>query len=527
MYILDASRRQVCCIVLKMTCKRFLRNFVHLKKFSSNSSLKSRDVRVRFAPSPTGQLHLGSIRTALYNYLFAKSRGGNFILRIEDTDQSRLVCGATEQLEEDLKWIGLTPDEGPSIGGPYGPYVQSKRLSVYKETVEEMLDRKAAYMCFCTESRLELLRKDSLRRGQIPRYDNRCRHIDPDTAKKRALNGDSYCVRFKMDGMDGLKFHDLVYGSIICGVDEADPVILKADGFPTYHLANIVDDHTMCISHVFRGVEWQISTPKHILMYRALDWTPPLFGHLPLILNADGSKLSKRQGDIQINYYREDGIFPGTLLNYVTDAGGGFRDREQNTSLTIDELVSHFDIALVGTNSCRLRPDRLGDFNRMEIKRLLKNEESSKVLINKLQSMIKETFHGGDRELEMEESHICRILHWSSNRIHRLKDLVSPQFAFLWVLPASDRHSSDTDLLDKLSIELANIPDKEFTQEILKNKLRCFSKEIGMPFGKIMKLIREKITGLKDGPGVAEMLDILGKDISVERLQRTSVRQKS
>ncbi|XP_046393100.1 probable glutamate--tRNA ligase, mitochondrial isoform X2 [Ischnura elegans] len=514
--------RQTFSVVFNMTRNGLISNS---KTFSSHPSNNDKDVRVRFAPSPTGQLHLGSIRTALYNYLFAKSRGGKFILRIEDTDQSRLVSGAMKQLEYDLKWIGLTTDEGPSVGGDYGPYIQSERLGLYKEAVEEMLDRKAAYRCFCTDYRLDLLRKDSLRRRQVPRYDNRCRHIDPESAKKRALDGERHCIRFKMDGIEGLKFHDLVYGSISYGSDEGDPVILKADGFPTYHLANIVDDHHMCISHVLRGVEWQISTPKHILMYRALDWTPPLFAHLPLILNSDGSKLSKRQGDIQVNYYREDGIFPGALLNYVTDAGGGFRNRDKTKSLTIDELVSHFDLGLIGTNSCRLRPDRLGDFNRMEIKRLLKNEESSKKLVQMLQSMIKEKFQRSDDELELGELHIRRILLWGVDRIHAIKDLVSPEFAFLWVLPSSNAVSSDEDVFMKITGELTKIPDKEFTKDKLKSRLRCFAEEHGLPFGQTMKLIRKQITGLKEGPGVPEMLDVLGKDSSLARLRR--VLQKS
>lgn len=478
-------------------------------------------IRVRFAPSPTGQLHLGSIRTALYNYLFAKSNGGKFILRVEDTDQNRVIHGAMEQLEEDLKWVGLEPDEGPSKGGPCSPYVQSERLDIYRKAAEELMDRKAAYRCFCTESRLELLRRDALRRRQVPRYDNRCRHIDPEIAKKRASDGENFCIRFKLDGMEGLTFQDLIYGSITSGVEEGDPVILKGDGYPTYHLASVVDDHEMLITHVLRGVEWQVSTPKHLLIYRALDWLPPLFAHLPLILNSDGSKLSKRQGDIQIGYYRKEGILPIALLNYVTDAGGGFMDRDFNSSLSLDELVSHFDIRRVGTNSCRLgNPDRLGEFNRMELKRLLKDQASTLQLVKTIQNMVKDTFKGNDvGKLELDEGHIRRVLEWGINRIHRLEDIVSPSFSFLWVVPPYKQLSQNKDLLDKLSAELFYLPEEQFRKDILKSTLQNFSEKHGISYGQFMKLIRQEISGFKEGPGVAEMLEILGKSTTLTRLK--------
>ncbi|PNF34521.1 hypothetical protein B7P43_G10725 [Cryptotermes secundus] len=232
------------------------------------TALRIREVRVRFAPSPTGHLHLGGLRTAFYNYLFAKSHGGKFILRIEDTDQSRIVPDAVDKFENDLEWVGIVPDESPSVGGPYGPYKQSERLSLYRNQVKSILEKGEGYYCFCTDRRLDLLRREALRARQVPRYDNRCRHLSEEEVKERLDRGDNYCIRFKLMS-DEEAFEDLVYGRISYNValNEGDPVIIKSDGYPTYHFANVVDDHFMKISHVLRGVEWQISTSKHILLY--------------------------------------------------------------------------------------------------------------------------------------------------------------------------------------------------------------------------------------------------------------------
>nr|KAF6354735.1 glutamyl-tRNA synthetase 2, mitochondrial [Myotis myotis] len=256
-------------------------------------------VRVRFAPSPTGFLHLGGLRTALYNYLFAKKHGGSFILRLEDTDQTRLVPGAADNIEHMLEWAGIPPDESPHRGGPRGPYLQSQRLELYAQATEALLKTGAAYPCFCSSQRLELLKKEALRSRQIPRYDNRCRNLSQRQVAEKLAKDPKPAIRFRLEE-EAPAFQDLVYGwnrHEVASV-EGDPVILKSDGFPTYHLACVVDDHHMGISHVLRGSEWLVSTAKHLLLYQALGWPPPRFAHLPLLLNRDGSKLSKRQGDI-------------------------------------------------------------------------------------------------------------------------------------------------------------------------------------------------------------------------------------
>lgn len=277
----------------------------------SAASSSSELVRVRFAPSPTGHLHLGGFRTALYNYLWAKSHGhdrGRFILRIEDTDQTRLVPGAAEKLERILEWTGLVPDESPLKGGDFGPYVQSQRLHLYSEAVERMLESGHAYRCFCTERRLELMKRESTRLRVNHKYDRRCLTLSESEIQEKLSQGIPHTVRLKIRPFPE-SFSDLIYGDVSFNVFEleGDPIILKSDGFPTYHLANVVDDHWMNITHVLRGVEWQISTPKHILLYEALGWNPPKFAHLPLIVNSDGTKMSKRQNDIQVEHYKDQG----------------------------------------------------------------------------------------------------------------------------------------------------------------------------------------------------------------------------
>lgn len=279
-------------------------------------------VRVRYAPSPTGFLHLGGLRTALYNHLFAAQRGGAFVLRIEDTDRTREVPGAAESLLTALEWCGVTPDEGPGrIGGPHGPYVQSERLDIYKDHVDTLLDSGWAYRCFCTADRLEALRRDQRARGLPSLYDRACLGLDKDEVERRVAAGEPHVVRLKVPPGASV-VQDAVWGetrfphSVI-----DDQVLLKSDGYPTYHLASVVDDHLMRISHVIRGEEWLSSTPKHQLLYEAFGWDAPQFVHLPLLLNADRSKLSKRQGDVAVEDYARKGYLPEALVNFVALLG--------------------------------------------------------------------------------------------------------------------------------------------------------------------------------------------------------------
>ncbi|KAJ2944021.1 hypothetical protein O0L34_g8349 [Tuta absoluta] len=481
-------------------------------------TVKSGNPRVRFAPSPTGYLHLGGLRTALYNYLFAKSRDGTFILRIEDTDQSRKVEGALEALVKDLEWSGIEFQEGPTKGGSYGPYVQSERLEIYQKYIKKLLANGSAYRCFCTERRLNILRRDAVRSQRIPKYDNRCRNLTQEEINEKIKAGIPSCIRFKLTS-DILAFEDLIYGGISydVSINEGDPVLMKSDGFPTYHYANVVDDHLMQVTHVLRGVEWQISTTKHLLIYRAFGWTPPQFGHLPLIVNSDGTKLSKRQHDVRVEDYRNNGIFPLALVNYITLSGGGFDHvpGEGVVLKTMDELADEFKIGDVNCHPTRLNADLLAECNKLEIKRRLSDENLSQELISNVQTLISEKYP--DQNLNVSKEHVRTVLKWALSRTSKLDELVSSKFGFLWILPSNNSTELDKDLLVKL-LEILEPLDK-FDEKTLKNNLRQFSLNNNVKFPILMKMLRSALSGLNEGPGVAEMMHLLGKGQSLERIK--------
>lgn len=464
---------------------------------------------------------MGGLRTALFNYLFAKSQNGTFIIRIEDTDQTRLVAGAAEKLIKDLAWIGLHADESPlTPQAAYGPYVQSQRLATYQEEVKPLLENGSAYHCFCTERRLELLRRDALRARQVPKYDNRCRHLTPGQIAEKIAANDKYCIRFRLDDYEE-SFADLVYGPVSYNVatNEGDPVIIKSDGFPTYHFANVVDDHLMRITHVLRGVEWQVSTTKHLLLYKALGWTPPQYGHLPLILNQDGSKLSKRQGDIQLEHYKARGIFPLPLLNYIIQSGGGFdiEPAHKSTLYSLPELIGKFDVSRINVHSSRLNPILLDDLNQSEIKRRLSDAKEAEQLVERVRELVTDAHPEHIESLDLDTAHIKTILQWSSSRIHSLDDLVDPRFAFLWVLPQIvTSEAIAVEVIDSLARALE--AQENFTKGDLHPFLKGFAETHKLSFGELMKHLRGSLSGLKEGPGVAEMMEILGKRNTIQRI---------
>ena len=283
------------------------------KEFESLS-----EVRVRFAPSPTGTPHIGNIRTALFNWLFARHHGGKFVLRIEDTDRERLVPGSLEAIMEGLRWLGLDWDEGPQVGGPYGPYFQSERLHLYRDYAAQLVERGHAYYCYCSAERLAQMRAEQQRRGEASGYDRRCRFLTPAQRAEFAAAGAAPVVRFAIPLEGETTYHDLMHGDVTIQNQVLDDfVMLKSDGFPTYHLAVVVDDHLMKISHVLRADEWIPSTPRHVLLYRALGWDLPHFAHLPIILGPDRAKLSKRHGATSITSYQEEGYLPEALVNFL------------------------------------------------------------------------------------------------------------------------------------------------------------------------------------------------------------------
>ncbi|TGJ85611.1 hypothetical protein E0Z10_g3134 [Xylaria hypoxylon] len=304
------------------------------------SLLPSTPARTRFAPSPTGYVHIGSLRTALFNYLLARATGGQFLVRVEDTDQKRLVPDAEEKLFEDLKWAGLSWDEGPDIGGPYGPYKQSERLQSYKEHANQLLKDGRAYRCFCTPEELDTMKKLALDESRDPVYNKTCSHISAEDAARRAANGQEHCIRFKCDSVAPL-VQDLVYGTYKSPVPLDDFIIIKRDGFPTYHFANVVDDHLMKITHVIRGAEWLVSTPRHVALYNAFGWESPQFAHVGLLVDQKKQKLSKRFGSFNLSSWKEQGILPIALLNYVLLLGWSpSRDsKEKSEIMDMNDMI--------------------------------------------------------------------------------------------------------------------------------------------------------------------------------------------
>ncbi|KAM8842313.1 nondiscriminating glutamyl-tRNA synthetase EARS2, mitochondrial [Synchiropus picturatus] len=488
------------------------------------SSTVQTEVRVRFAPSPTGFLHLGGLRTALYNYIFAKKFGGSFVLRLEDTDQSRLVPGAADSIEDMLEWAGIPPDESPRRGGPLGPYLQSQRLPLYHEAAARLVESGGAYQCFCSAQRLELLKKEALRSGQTPRYDNRCRHLDPQQVQEKLSQGMPYVIRFKLE--EGVEpFEDIVFGwnrHEVAQV-EGDPVVIKADGFPTYHLANIVDDHHMKISHVLRGSEWLISTSKHILMYRALGWQPPTFGHLPLLTNKDGSKLSKRQGDIFIQSFRGKGILPEALLDITTNCGSGFNSNQMGRRM--EELISEFTPSKITTHSALIDLEKLPEFNKLHLQHRIEDEHKCRALIHDLQVQIRQTYAAEIHDQDvLQEDYIRRILHLRKGHVSSLQDLVSPAYSYLWVRPSFSHQQAA--LLTPEAHHIASLVLQLIGEDVpslqqLTADLKTLAKQTQVTkYKDVMKLLRLTLSGLQQGPSVAEMMVSLGPAEVRRRVQK-------
>ena len=297
--------------------------------------MSENEVRVRYAPSPTGMQHIGGVRTALFNYLYARSKGGKFILRLEDTDRTRYDEKYVKNLYDTCSWLGIEWNEGGEKGGEYGPYVQSERFELYKKYAFELVEKGEAYYCFCDSERLDRIRKIQTENKMAPGYDRNCRHLTPEEVKANLDAGKPYVIRLKVP-MEGVtKFHDHLLGDIEWKNEDIspDPVLLKTDGFPTYHLANIVDDHFMKITHVMRAQEWIPSTPLHVQMYRAFGWEHPEFCHLPMVNGKDGQKLSKRHGATSVNEFRARGYLPQAIINYVAMLGCSYVEGQDNWNI--------------------------------------------------------------------------------------------------------------------------------------------------------------------------------------------------
>ncbi|GMR31992.1 hypothetical protein PMAYCL1PPCAC_02187, partial [Pristionchus mayeri] len=471
------------------------------------------EVRVRFAPSPTGELHLGGLRTALYNYLFARNHGGKFIVRIEDTDRARMVEGSADRIRSILSYYGLRSDEDPWQGGSAGPYTQSERLPIYTEHTERLIDSGHAYRCFCSSKRLDLLRKNAAREGTIPIYDRRCRSISKEESLSKAKNGEEHVIRFVMDHQD-VQFEDTVFGSITQRLEESDPVLLKSDGFPTYHLANIVDDKAMRISDVIRGMEWLSSTGKHVLLYKAFGWSAPRFAHLPLITRDGKKKLSKRDKDAFVDYYdKEMGVLPQAVINFLVRNGSGVRDFDLSKLYTLQELVNQFDVQLIGRRNLQVDADSLTHYGSAAFR-----SASDEVLINLIRQRVESDLPSV--YVDLSDQYLKRVIEFLREKEETfafLSQLTKGQYTFFFTRP-----KSADKVLGKFSSEVA-IEALERVLEVGSwqiESLKESAKRLEMAYPKLLTLLRLSLIDGTSGPPISELHAFFGDGECTDRIRQ-------
>jgi glutamyl-tRNA synthetase len=472
------------------------------------------EVCVRFAPSPTGFVHVGSLRTALYNFLFAKHHNGKYILRVEDTDQARYTEGAVENLLDTLKWSGLTYDEGPDAGGSAGPYYQSQRLDIYKKHIDDLINNGFAYPCFCTEERLEKMREEQIGKKQTPKYDGHCRHLDKGEAQARQKN-ESHVIRLKVPEKGTTTVNDIVRGEVQFQNEMIDDqVLLKSDGYPTYHLANVVDDHMMGITHVIRGEEWLISTPKHILLYKYFDWPIPSFAHLPLLLNPDRSKLSKRQGDVAVEDYRKKGYLPEALVNFVALLGWNRGDDQEIFSL--EDLIRDFSLERVSKSGAVFNTEKLNWMNGMYIRKL----PEDKYLRFALESMKSNNIDSGSREKNEQIALAVK------NSIETFDDIkIRTELFFIdGPLEYSESAGEWIRMDTSKGVFKAMLPEiekqSEITLESFKIVMGNVQKETGLKGKEIWMPVRSALTGMTEGPELPQVIQIFGKEKIISLLKQ-------
>ncbi|HLF15056.1 MAG TPA: glutamate--tRNA ligase [Bacteroidota bacterium] len=470
--------------------------------------------RVRFAPSPTGYLHVGGLRTALYNYLFARKEGGTFVLRIEDTDRSRYVEGAVENLIETLGWSGLDYDEGPGKGGECGPYIQSERLDIYRKYVGELLQKSHAYHCFCTPERLDEMRKQQEKMRIAPKYDRQCLRLTGGEAASRLAGGVPSVVRMKIPESTSIKISDIIRGEVEFQSDRVDDqVLLKSDGYPTYHLANVVDDRLMGITHVIRGEEWLPSTPKHVLLYRYFGWEVPRFAHLPLLLNADRSKLSKRQGDVAVEDYRAAGYLPGALVNFV--ALLGWNPGDEREIFMIGDLVREFSLERVGRSGAIFNVEKLKWINQQHLRRL-----DPAVVVEKVKPALKRA--GLDWP---DDRYLGRVIAAMGDRLTSFEDITSFAHYFFadpdrYDDAARKKHWSDQSAAHLSALIRKLEENADFTETILEETVKTLAAGFGVGAGKLIHPVRLALSGRSIGPGLYELMVILGRETVLRRLRK-------
>jgi glutamyl-tRNA synthetase len=492
-------------------------------------------VRVRFAPSPTGPLHIGGVRTALYNYLFAKKNNGVFILRIEDTDQGRYVDGAEEYIMESLEWCGIVVDEGIREGGAYGPYRQSDKKETYRQYADLLVEKGDAYYAFDTPEQLESLRSDSEKQGNTFIYNASIRgklsnsiSLHEAEWKEKVSKGDPYVIRYMMPSDEDIHFDDIIRGHIVVNTGTLDDkVLFKSDGMPTYHLANIVDDHLMAISHVIRGEEWLPSLPLHLKLYRSFDWDPPLFAHLPLLLKPDGKgKLSKRDGDrmgfpvfpIYWPYgesakgYREEGYYPEAFVNML--ALLGWNQGTEQEIFSMDELIQAFSIERVGKSGSRFDPEKAKWFNHQ----YLQNRSDNQIALEFREFLRARGYHVDIVQLE-------KLVRLVKERVSFVKDIWE-QTDFFFKAPAG----YDPEVVKKRWKEdspgqmkqLCNLLEQcdDFSAASTETAVKSWIEKNMYNTGSVMNAFRLLIVGTSRGPHMFDIIEWIGKNETIDRIKK-------
>ncbi|OGG05042.1 glutamate--tRNA ligase [Candidatus Gottesmanbacteria bacterium RBG_16_52_11] len=459
-----------------------------------------RSARTRIAPSPTGEdLHIGNAYTALINYAVARQSGGRFIVRIEDTDRTRLVEGSEQRILESLSWLGIGPDEGPETGGPFAPYRQSERLEKYRSAAGQLLDKRHAYYCFCTQQRLEEMRKNQERAHEPPMYDGLCKTIPDKEARERVKNGEKYVVRLNVPDEGSTVFRDIVRGAISFEnrlID--DQVLLKSDGYPTYHLGVVVDDHLMEITHIIRGEEWISSTPKHILLYDFFGWTKPEFAHMPLLRNPDRSKLSKRRNPVWVSWYKSEGFLPEAVKNYLATLAWAHPNGKD--IFTTDEMVAAFSLDRVQTTAPIFDIGKLRWMNGEYLR------------IRPKETVTDQIFNFFDKKYPSDM--IRKVLPLVIERMKTLKEFESLAGFFFNAPDKLERQPGPT-TLGKLKSAL----DKsDWRHDRMESSVRAVAAELKLTAKEVFMDLRIAVTGKSVGPPLLQSLELLGKEETLKRL---------
>jgi len=479
-------------------------------------------IRTRFAPSPTGYLHIGGLRTALFAYLIAKSLGGKIILRIEDTDAKRKVEGAAEKLIAILDWAGIKFDEHPSGSGQYGPYVQSERLAIYKTSADQLLGDNKAYRCFCSPERLEKMRAEQAKKKLAPRYDRACRDLSEDEINAMLTKKKPFVIRQKMPLSGAVKVFDELRGEISFKAEDLeDQVLMKSNGVPTYQLAVVVDDHLMEISHVVRGEEWIPSFPKNILLYQDFGWTPPKFIHLPLLLNQGGGKLSKRQGDVAVEDYQKKGYLPEALINF--SALLGWHPKTDKEILTLEEIIKQFNYRDISVSPAIFDIAKLDYFNGYYIRQIDLDK-----LVKLARPFLLKNKIVAENLSRFSDEYLKNAVSLEQERLKRLEEIGElTEFFFTAKLNYPPKlliwkNMEKTGLqanLKKLHDSLAKITEKDWQQKKLEKIIMALIKAEEGKVGEYLWPLRVALTGRQGSPGPFAVAEVLGKKMSLDRIK--------